>query len=161
MKPLLLAAALAAASGQAHALSCMRPDPILTFQQLAEAPETYFVLYGELSFDEGQLPPAVMQKQMSAPDPIPARFVGHGLSTDGFTLDFVANVELQIGCAGPWCGTAQSGVDAIYFVEATDPPLTIHAGPCGGRIFERPSQAVLDTLTACMQGGDCSAQTLQ
>lgn len=161
MKPFLLAAALATLGAQAQALSCMRPDPLMTFQQLADAPETYFVLYGQLSFNEADLPPAVMEKQMHTPEPIPARFIGHGLSPDGFTIDYVADLMLQIGCAGPWCGAAQSGVDAVYFVEATDPPLTIHAGPCGGRIFEEPTQAVLDALTICMQGGACSAQPLQ
>lgn len=161
MKPLLLAAALATISGQAHALSCLRPDPIVTFQQLAQAPETYFVLYGVLSFDEKKLPPGVSDQQMRTPDPIPARFVGHGLSTDGFTIDYVTDVVVQIGCAGPWCGSARSGVDAVYFVEATDPPLTVQAGPCGGMIFEEPDQAVLDMLTSCMQGGTCSAQPLQ
>ena len=161
MKPLLLAASLAMIAGQSHALSCMRPDPIETFQRLAEAPESYFVLYGRLSFDETALPDGVSMDQFREPDPIVARFAGKGLSRDGFTINYASDAILQVTCAGPWCGSARSGVDAVYFVPASDPPVTMQAGPCGGMIFEEPSAAVLEMLTTCMQGGACSPQPLQ
>lgn len=161
MKPLLFAAALASIGVQAQALSCLRPDPVATFQRLAAAPESYFVLYGQLTFDQADLPPGVSQDQMRTPDPIAARFTGKGLTREGFTNPYESDVTLQIGCAGPWCGSARRGVDAIYFVEATDPPVTMQAGPCGGMIFEEPSEAVLDMLTSCMQGAACSPQPLQ
>lgn len=161
MKHLLLAAMIATVAGQVHALSCIRPDPIETFQRLAAAPESYFVLYGEMTFDEAELPAGVSMDQFRAPDPISARFEGKGLTRAGFTNDYVSDVTLQIGCAGPWCGSARSGVDAVYFVAATDPPVTMQAGPCGGMIFEEPSDAVLEMLTTCMQGGACSPQPLQ
>ncbi|PJI93095.1 hypothetical protein BC777_1963 [Yoonia maricola] len=161
MKPVLLAAALAAVAGPGHALSCMRPDPIETFQRLAAAPESYFVLYGRLTFDEADLPAGVSMDQSREPGPIAARFEGKGLTRQGFTNDYYSDVTLQIGCAGPWCGSARSGIDAVYFVEATDPPVTMRAGACGGMIFEEPSDAVLEMLTSCMQGGACSAQPLQ
>jgi hypothetical protein len=161
MKSLLLAIAFATIGMQAQALSCMRPDPIETFQRLAAASESYFVLYGKLTFDETDLPAGVSMEQLRTPDPIAARFVGKGLTRHGFTNDYYSDVTLQIGCAGAWCGSARSDVDAIYFVEAADPPVTMQAGPCGGMIFEQPSDAVLDMLTSCMQGGECSPQPLQ
>lgn len=161
MKPFLVAAALAMISGQAQALSCLRPDPIDTFQRVAAAAESYHVFYGQLTFDENALPSGVLANQTRIPDPIPGRFVGKSLTADGFTRDYVSNVMLQIGCAGPWCGSARSGVDAVYFVPATDPPVTMQANPCGGMIFEDPSEAVLDMLTSCMQGSACSPQPLQ
>ncbi len=161
MKPILLAATLAMISGQAHALSCTRPDPIETFQQLAAAPEGYFVLYGQMTFDENALPAGVSMDQTREPDPIPARFEGKSLSQEGFTRDYFGNVMLQVGCAGSWCGSARSGADAVFFVASSDRPVTLQAGPCGGRIFEEPSQAVLDMLTSCFQGGPCSPQPLQ
>ncbi|MEJ8561853.1 hypothetical protein QTO30_11935 [Yoonia sp. GPGPB17] len=161
MKQLLLAAALAMIAAQGNALSCLRPDPIETFQRLAAAPESYFVLYGQLTFDEAELPAGVLTNQTRAPDPIAARFAGNGLSRDGFTIDYHSDVTLQIECGGPWCGSARSGVDAVYFVAASDPPVTMQAGPCGGMIFEEPSAAVIEMLTSCMQGGACSPQPLQ
>ncbi|MEL7180414.1 MAG: hypothetical protein AAFN63_11330, partial [Pseudomonadota bacterium] len=63
MKSLLLAATLAMIAGQSHALSCIRPDPIETFKRVAAAPESYFVLYGKLTFDEAELPSGVSINQ--------------------------------------------------------------------------------------------------
>ena len=148
-------------AGQAQSLSCMRPEPIATFQQLADAPESYFVLYERLSFDDGKLPTGVSLDQTRKADPIPARFEGKALSSGGFTIDYAHEAVLEIGCAGPWCGSAKSGVDALFFVVASGPPVTILAEPCGGRIFEEPTQEVIDMLTTCMQGGVCSPQPLQ
>jgi hypothetical protein len=133
----------------------MRPDPIETFQRLSQAPESYFVLYGKLTFDETALPEGVSMDQFREPDPIDARFEGKGLTLDGFTNAYFSDVTLQIGCAGPWCGSARSGVEAVYFVEATAPPVTMQAGPCGGMIFEEPTDATLQMLSSCMQGGTC------
>jgi len=160
-KHVLFAAILALVGGQASALSCIRPDPIMTFKELAAAPENYFVLYGEMTFDEALLPPGVSALPTAAPDPIAAQFRGKGLTRQGFTSDYISPVTLEVTCLGSWCGGARSGGDAIYFVEAKDPPVTMVAGPCGGRIFTDPSQEVLDMLVSCMQGGPCSPQPLQ
>lgn len=161
MKSLLLAAAFATIGGQVHALSCLRPDPIDTYKRLAAAPEPYYALYGKLTFDEDRLPAGVSSGSTRTPDPIPARFEGKSLSMQGFANRYSSDVILQIGCAGAWCGSARSGVDAVYFVEVTDTPLTVQAGACGGMIFEEPTQATLDMLTSCFQGGTCSSQPLQ
>ncbi len=155
-----LSLALAAVAGQATALSCMRPDPIASFQNAAEAEESYFVLYGTLTFDESALPESVGMGNRPEPVPIPAEFTGKGLSQDGFVNDYAGPITLQPTCAGSWCGGAKSGVEAVFFVQVDDVP-TVVAGPCGGKIFENPSPAVLDALTTCMQGGECSAQALQ
>lgn len=161
MKPLFVAAMLSMIAGQGQALSCLAPDPVMTFQQLAAAPESYYVLLGQLTFDASKLPAAVSSDQSRAPAPIPARFVGKGLTEQGFTNTYHSDALLQVGCAGPWCGSARSGVDAIYFVRASDPPVTMQADPCGGMIFEAPTQATLDKLVACMRGDACLPQPLQ
>lgn len=156
MKLAVATAALVVISGQAQALSCLRPDPITTFQQLAAAPESYYVLKGTLTFDENLLPEGVSNDRVAAPAPIPAFFRGKGLTRQGFVNDYVSNVTLQVTCAGPWCGSAASGMEGVFFVPATDPPVTIEAGPCGGMIYERITQATEDMLTSCMQGGTCT-----
>ena len=161
MKPIFLAAACAMIAGQAQALSCMRPDPISTFNQVAEAAESYYVLYGTLTFDEDALPPTFIDRPGADPAPIPARFNGKGLTRDGFTSDYISPAFLQVDCVANYCGTAQSGVEALYFVRADNSPVVMTAGACGGMIFAEPSQAVLDQLTTCMQGGSCSAQPLK
>ena len=163
MKSIVLGICLTALASQAAALSCMRPDPIATFNQVAAAPEDYYVLYGQLTFDEGALPGGVSKRDFNDPEPapIPAFFRGKGLQRDGFTSDYISPAELQVTCAGPWCGSARSGVDAVFFVRADSNPVQMVAGACGGMIFEEPGQDVLDALTSCMQGRACSAQPFQ
>jgi hypothetical protein len=157
MKTFIFASILAFISGQAHALSCLRPDPIATFQQLAAEPESYFVLYGTLTFDERALPQGNNSfENITPPDPIPARFEGKGLSKAGFATPYISRATLQVTCAGPWCGSARSGAQAIYFVPASDPPVTMQASACGGMVFEDPTPDVLEMLTSCMQGGTCT-----
>ncbi|WP_108815629.1 hypothetical protein [Loktanella sp. Alg231-35] len=157
MNKALVAAALVVISGQAQALSCLRPDPITTFQKLAAASESYFVLMGELTFDENLLPEAMSNTRTDEPAPIPAYFAGKGLTHDGFANDYYSNVTLQIRCGGPWCGSASSGMEAIFFVPASDPPVLIEAGPCGGMIFENITPATVEMLTSCMAGDTCSS----
>jgi hypothetical protein len=157
MKALTLASMLAVISGQALALSCLRPDPVTTFQQLAAEPESYFVLYGTLTFDESALPQGTNSfEDITPPDPIPIHFVGKGLSKSGFATPYVSRAMLQVTCAGQWCGSVRSGAEAIYFVSASEPPVAMQAGACGGMIFEDPSPEVLEMLTSCMQGGTCT-----
>jgi len=156
MKAPLFAALLATLASPIHALSCLRPDPISTFQRVAAAEESYFVLSGTLTFDESLLPAQDFQNQLQTPDPIPAQFSGKGLTRDGFVNDYISPVTLQITCAGPWCGSAQSGMEAVFFVEATRPLATVIADPCGGMIFPRTTPAAKDMLTSCMAGGTCT-----
>ena len=159
MRLLLTSALICLTATQSVALSCLRPDPVDTFQRLAAAEESYFVLRGKLTFDESALPPSVGDNDTVPPDPIPGFFVGSGLTKDGFTSDYVSNVLLQVDCAGPWCGTAQSNVDAIWFVPFSDPPATLQADPCGSMTFYQPSDAVVEMLESCMAGNTCTPQT--
>ncbi|SFR31652.1 hypothetical protein SAMN04488005_0130 [Yoonia tamlensis] len=153
MKKVTLTLTFALMAGQLQALSCMRPDPVAAFAQIAQAPEPYYVLYGRLSFDETALPAGFRDTFDGEPAPIPARFEGKGLTNAGFTSDFISPAQLQVECAANYCGTAQSGIDALFFVRADQTPVTMIAGPCGGMIFPEPSQALRDQITACMQGG--------
>ena len=157
MKSFILAMLIVATGGQAYALSCLRPDPVETFQRLAGLSDDYFVLYGTLAFDQRALPRGSNNfEDNQDPNPIPARFVGKGLSQAGFATPYVSNVLLQVTCLGPWCGTPRSGGTALYFVPASDPPVTLQAEPCGGMIFDDPAPEVLEMLTTCMQGGTCA-----
>lgn len=161
MKSILGALCMIAAANQATALSCMRPDPVMTFKQVAAAPEPYFVLYGRLSFDEAALPAGVSDNPAPVPAAITATFSGMSLTTEGFVRPYETELNLVPTCAGPWCGSARSGIDAIYFVRADTDPVMVEAAPCGGFIFENPPAAVTDALTLCMQGGSCSPQPPQ
>ena len=153
MKPILLALAFAALAEQAQALRCIRPNPMQTFAQIAAAPEDYYVLYGTLTFDQSIVPKGLRDVSEPMPAPIPAQFIGKGLTQDGFASDFISPVVLHITCAAHYCGSAQSGERALYFVRAEQSAITLTVGACGGTVFPAPSQAVLDQMTACMQDG--------
>ena len=156
MKILAFATTFALIASQAASLSCMRPDPIETFQRLAASPDSYFAIMGTLTFDEAALPTGSNDvESATAPDPIAGFFDGTGLSKGGFVTPYVADVMLQVTCAGPWCGSARSGERALYFVPASDRPVALQAGPCGGMIFPDPSEEILEMLTSCMQSGTC------
>ena len=119
------------------------------------------MIAGVLTFDQSALPRGDDSFDAPQPDPIAARFVGKGLSLDGFVNPYVSEVVLQVSCAGPWCGSAQSGKEAVFFVPSSAPPVTLLAEPCGDMIFYDPTPATLEMLTSCMQGGACAPLPLE
>lgn len=154
------AAIFALLAGEAGALSCLRPDVVSSFQRADEQPETVYLLRGFLTFDEGLLPQTDMLNQEQSPDPISARFDGHALGDDGFTIPYARELTLQPLCFGPWCGRAHSGEDALIFATAMGDELIVEANPCGGTIFYDVTEEMVRQVTSCM-AGDCSAQPLQ
>ena len=151
-----LAAVLAlTAAGQAAALSCLRPDPETTFDQIAALPEPWFVLRGVLTFDPALLPENDLSNSEQSYAPVPAQFRGKGLTRQGFTADYISPVTLQVECAGPWCGSAESGLDALYFVRADPEGATVVASPCGEFVFPDPSEEVLARMVECLNAGTC------
>ncbi len=149
MRLLSIAMVLMACASQATALSCMRPDPVASFERFAQDDASYYVLYGTLDFDASRQPDGVVNKQRN-PAPIPARFSGFGLNTGGFTSPYTASVTLQPVCAGPWCGSETPGVKSLIFAKVVGDTVTVEAGPCGGTVFTEPSQRTLGAMTACM-----------
>lgn len=151
MKSLIVAAGLIAAAGQAAALSCMRPDPVSTFERLSQADDTYYLLYGTLNFDADKQPKGVVNEPRN-PAPIAATFDGYALDKSGFNTAYDTAATFQNACAGPWCGSHEPGVTSLFFAKVAGDEITITASPCGGSIFEIPSDSDLNAMTACMNG---------
>jgi len=159
---LALAAALAAAAGQAQALSCMQPDPVRTFQDAHAAPEPWVVLLGRLVYgtpppipDPMNLKPG-QQPRVAA---FPATFSGMGLSASGFDRPYSGTIMMQPVCYGPWCGGYPGQADVLIFARVqADGSYLLEIDPCGQSVFGPPSTAVVAALTACMAGRDCVAQ---
>jgi hypothetical protein len=132
---------------------------VRSFREAAAAPETYAVLLGRLDFDPALMPEGgYVEGQAERPDPapVPARFEGQGLGPRGFAPSSVAAVTLRPTCAGPWCGSLEpGGGEWLLFAREAPGGWEVEVGPCGGMIFERPPQAVLDRLAACMRGEAC------
>ncbi|SEW45544.1 hypothetical protein SAMN04488515_3350 [Cognatiyoonia koreensis] len=144
-------------AGQAAALSCLRPDPVRSFQQFKDAPEAYHILYGTLSFDENLMPQGVVNEERNPP-PVTAQFVGKGLTSEGFSVDLDRAITLQPICAGPWCGSIASDVPYLMFAQVEGPAITLAIPACGGTAFADPTVADLDQMTRCLTGGSCSPE---
>jgi hypothetical protein len=158
IRPLLLLAACLTAT-EALALSCVPPDPLQSFRMAHEAPETYVVLRGRLSFDQAQMPdgsevpPGAAETRL---DPIQASFEGFALGLSGFTRPVSAPVLLQPLCFGQFCGSFGPGEDWLLFAQASGSgQYTVTVDPCGQWAFDRTSQETLDALAACIRGSAC------
>ena len=150
-----LAAAMSFSASSAHALSCLRPDPVTTFLQAAASSDSYAVLYGDFAFDGSTMPTFDGQSEPEEPDPVPARFSGAALTTEGFTLPYDTELWLQPTCAGPWCGGMQPSNNVLAFVrDRGDGTYELELGPCQFWAFFDPSRDELSKMTACMNGAE-------
>ena len=150
MKPIIPALVALLLAGQASALSCVRPDPARTYGQVASGSVPYFILFGQLDFEQSAL------SSDPAADPVAATFRGKSLTADGFVNAYAGPLHLQVNCAASWCGSATSGTDALIFVQADQTPGLVTLEPCGTFLFENPDTAALDAVTRCMRDGNCS-----
>jgi len=145
--------AIAAAPGPAAALSCLRPDPVATFQSAAESSDSYAVLYGSFDFDGSLMPGFDNEQQLEEIAPIVAEFTGRALGPDGFTIRYETELWLQPSCAGPWCGGMQPSDNVMAFVrDRGDGSYELELGACPYWVFFDPTQAERDHMQACLNG---------
>ena len=145
------AVALIAMTGQAQALSCLRPDPERSFAAASESDLPYLVLTGDLT-----APPATGTTEQR-PVSTTARLSGYGLANDGFTVPFDGDVVLDVTCAGPWCGALPASGPVMAFARIDGAVPVIELSACGGWLFTDPDQAMLDRMTDCINGKACTA----
>ena len=156
IRPVLLALCSLAAT-EAAALSCLPADPMRDFQEAQDAPESYHILHGRLSFDPSLMPQRVSNDPGVTPNPVDAQFDGFALGPEGFTTPVEAEVVLQSTCAGPYCGTFGPG-EALLFAEITEAGYLVRIGPCSGGAFDQVNQDTLDGLAACLRGEGCGPE---
>ena len=145
----LTTAAIVCAS-QAVALSCIQPDVARTFQNVAEAEESFVVLLGEFDF---VVPPRQRVIIGAQPQQATATFTGQGLGARGFAKTEPKTILLQTSCAGSWCGGFPTpGTEVLSFVELTDEGYVLTLGACGGSVFDPQSAPIVE---ACMRGDAC------
>ncbi|WP_425092874.1 hypothetical protein [Tropicimonas sp. S265A] len=150
MRRALLALLLAVhAATPVHALSCLRPDMVRSWQ---ERGGTSVVLKGEVTFDASAFQRSgIMGLQMPTDIDVPARFRGRTFPGDtAVTLD----ITLRSVCYANWCGALASG-EVLLFAEVSDSGLHVPLDPCGTAAFSDPSEADLARLSACVTGGAC------
>ena len=136
---------------QAHALQCLRPDPVRSFQAAMVAPDTYVVLRGTVAEAEVLIP---LPNDKTQPHPVPVWFVGDILTTAGFTESMEAPMTVQITCTGPWCGALLPETPMIAFARVQGGGYVIDAGPCATWAFQ-PDPLIEALLTSCIRGDAC------
>lgn len=155
MKSVILAAiASMVLTGQAQALSCMRPDVARTFAWASDADESYIILHGTFAFTQ----PAPFDAQNMTPTSTqrPAIFNGRYLGADDFVDAPPLDVTLEFSCLSAWCGSMQNGDEVVAFVEQSDDGYALRIDPCYSTIFN-PTDDTLRRVTSCMRGTGCDA----
>lgn len=142
-------------AAQAAALSCLPPDPERAFRTADDSAESYVVLHGSFAFDPAAMPEGTGAGAGGTPAPVDAFFQGRALTGEGFTKPHAGPVTLAPACAGPWCGTMETGTEAMVFARLDEGALTVEIGPCLDMVFTDPAPETLAAVTACMQGGAC------
>ncbi len=151
-----LAAIFALTATQTAALSCLPPDPARAFQAASEAPSAYVVLLGQFAFDAADLPPSMGQSEPAVtPAPVTARFVGNGLTLEGFTSPQDRDIALEVTCTGSWCGTLQPDTTVMAFARKDGENYTVELEACGGWVFPEPTEDMLTQVVGCLRGNAC------
>ncbi len=156
-----LAAALALVSGQASALSCMRPDVARAFNWASASDQSYVALLGRFDFEATERPEP---RDINNPVELSfdARFFGQALGAEGFGPVGDLDVTVVFACMGPWCGgLPDTGEETLAFVERSDAGYVLRAGPCGAEAFVNPSAEDVARVEACMRGEGCAEGDLR
>ena len=150
----LLPVTIAMLATQASALSCIRPDPIQSFQVAAGQAAEYLILKGQFAFDPALLPQSEVSSGLVLPQPIPAQFAGQSLTTDGFTNPISGPITVMPVCIGAFCGGLIPGAEVIAFARKQDSIYVVEADPCSAWVFT-PDPVTEAALAACVRGEPC------
>ncbi|WP_143595785.1 hypothetical protein [Tropicibacter naphthalenivorans] len=126
------------------ALSCRPPDPVQAFIKADQDSAEWVVAKGQFLVFERDLPKGAAV--------IPGTFTGLSLTSRGFTEPFDTPVQIEISCAGPWCGAVRPDVTYIAFLRKEDASHRAFAKPCPVWLFTNPGREEEQMLTACLRG---------
>jgi len=146
---------LLATTGAAHALSCMRPDIVRSFEQWSTSSAEYLLVRGVLSpTPPGPVPPAPSGDINNPNPPAPHlyRFSGATISRSG-NRPWNGDVMVIPTCVAAWCAAHPQGPqEAIMAFKRVGGRYTLEYGPCGGQIFARNLDANEAALRVCLYG---------
>lgn len=153
---LRLAILLCLVAGPVQALSCLAPDAVRLYERARDSEAFYTVVRGRIAGEvvqprpdpQGQVEPGTVLTST-------VRVVGVALDADGFDVPFDQPVDVNVTCAGPWCGGASDG-EAILALRHTEKGLQLEAGPCAADQVP-VSDTGIDRLLACHRAGICLA----
>ncbi len=65
-------------------------------------------------------------------------------------------VQVHVGCLSIWCGADPSGQPVLVFLDSgPGQSYDLHVGPCPQWVRANPTQAEVDQILQCSQGGAC------
>jgi hypothetical protein len=151
LKQCVTAIGITLLAGPVSALSCMQPNITETFNSLADAPETYILALGTVTQTGPQQPLADGREGYR----FAAHLTGMQVTQSGFDLPLDTDVEVQIACFDPWCGSVATDQQLIAFVQTSDTGLTIAGDLCAFTVFAQPSPATIQQAESCAAGQNC------
>jgi hypothetical protein len=139
-------------AGPAAALSCLRPEVGRSFEEADAREEIFVVGIGALERTGEDVPDAP-----PSDDPnrrvgysFAARFEGMLATTDGFDVPGTLDVTVEVSCVSAWCGGESLSEDALYFLRRDGEDYALEARPCGGYVFEAPTEAQIGEVVRRM-----------
>ncbi|MEC9291902.1 MAG: hypothetical protein VX730_05815 [Pseudomonadota bacterium] len=139
-------------SGQAFALSCMRPNAFWSAKHLNDQEDDFIVFKGSLTLEEPIDGPGYENP------PKPKKTIGQ---TEGINLltgePFNERIAVQQHCYGPWCGTSSNKViqDRLIYIRKQGENYSIELNPCGGVIFAQLKAEEEEKLIQCIKEKSC------
>lgn len=144
-------------AGPALALSCLRPSIANTYAGAAASDATYRLVLGKIDLLPGQTPRAFNGQSVGEPYTLTARLTGKQGGADGFRRPVAFPVTLEVGCAGPWCGSFPRG-EVLMFVEARGADHVLQLGACPHFALPATPETIVQARQ-CLAGGRCTPQT--
>lgn len=143
------------AAGAAHALSCMRPSIVQSFEQWSTSSAEYMLMRGVLTPTQPRPVPPAPSGDINNPTP-PAphlyHFSGVSIGRSG-TREWNGQVTVIPTCVAAWCAAyPQGNKEAILALRREGSIYTLEYGPCGGQIFVENLDANEAALRACLSG---------
>lgn len=139
---------------QAGALTCLRSDPIRSFQAASGSADEFLILRGQFNFDPSQMPQSEVTGVLVLPQPVPAEFQGQSLTVDGFTNPIAGPITIMPICTGAFCGGLTPGADVIAFARKQGNIYVVETDPCGAWVFT-PDPVTEAALAACVRNEPC------
>lgn len=142
------------------ALTCLQMGPGDVYRIVAEEEVEYVVLEGKVDFDTSQMPSAEDQPTGGAsadPQRIPALFQGLMLGERSFDQPLNGAIQLEVHCAGGWCGGLDTGGRYLMFARQEENALVVPLDPCVSFVFPATDGMAGDIVLQCHRGGICQS----
>ena len=151
---------LALSATPALALSCLPYFPEQAFLDAEASPDRYVVVHGHLDFNPDDMPRVDYGGHPWPDNLLGATLSGFSLTGSGFDARFVRKVQVNLRCAGVWCGQLQPGQMVLAFLKKENGGYLLEQLPCGGMAFPEPTEAVLERMHQCLLGEECTPPPL-